>query len=100
VPERYKSPPLVEAIYEVYVRDCPGWSELSYKEIEEQARPRFDGRRDELEPVGVQVQLGPGKAIAHSVAPEARRVRLWSRDASEMFPVRADDVRVQHHEAI
>ena len=83
--DQYERPPLLEAIYEVYARDCPGWSELSYKEIEEQLRARFDGRREELEPVGVQVLVGPGKAISHSVAPEAHRVRLWTKDGGEMF---------------
>jgi uncharacterized protein (TIGR04255 family) len=85
VPEPYKAPPLVEAIFEVYYRDSPGASELSFKELEDLLRKQFSGRREELEPRGVQFQLGPGKNVAHKVLSEEQRIRLWAEDGGEMF---------------
>lgn len=85
VPQPYDSPPIVEAVYEVFVQDSPGWSQLSLERIREKVKDQFGGSKDVLEPVGVQVQFGPGKTIAQTMTPEAPRHRLWSSDKSEMF---------------
>ncbi len=81
----YKRPPLVEAIYEVYIEDSPGWSQLSYGRIKDGLQSRFDGEPDVLEPIGFEVKLGPGKSVAQTTAYEAPRHRVWSRDRGEMF---------------
>jgi len=83
----YKTPPLVEAIFEAYFRKSPGWSELSYKRLEERLRARFDGKRDVVQSVGVEFQLGPeGQVIRQGRAPEVpRQQRIWTKDGGELF---------------
>lgn len=85
VPIHYDNPPLVEAIYEVQFRDSPGWSELSYKRLEERLAPRFDGRRDVLEAVGLQVQMAPdGKLVPAPTPSIPRKRRMWTKDEGEL----------------
>lgn len=83
----YKSPPLVEAIFEGYFRRSPGWSELSYKRLDERLRTRFDGKRDVVQSFGVELQLGPdGQVIGQGRAPEVpRQQRIWAKDGGELF---------------
>lgn len=84
---RYAAPPLVEAIYEVYFADGPGWSQLSYKRLEDKFAPRFSGPRDNApNPVGVRFQVGPDGLVATGPAPTPPlQRRMWRDDRSELF---------------
>lgn len=83
----YQSPPLVEAIFEAYFRDAPGWSELSWERLDKSLRPRFDGKRDVVQTMGLELQFGPqGQVIKHGRAPEVpRQQRVWAKDDGELF---------------
>lgn len=83
----YKTPPLVEAIFEAYFRRSPGWSELSYKRLEERLRDRFDGKRDVVQSFGIEFQFGrDGQVVRQGQAPEApRQQRIWAKDGGELF---------------
>ncbi|MFL5347547.1 MAG: TIGR04255 family protein [Hyalangium sp.] len=81
--QRYHRPPLVEATYEVFVRDAPGWSQLSEQQLEQNLKASFSGQRETLEPVGVDILLGP-RGVSHSPVQGAKRVRLWSEDKGSL----------------
>src|SRR6266705_3249981 len=77
--------PLVEAIYEVYAADSPGWSELSYRRLAERFAERFRGKRDVFEPAGAEIELRPGQPIAPRWIGEPVRHRMWTADDGEMI---------------
>lgn len=77
----------MEAIYEAYFRDGPGWSELSYSRTEQKVADRFDGRRDEAPPpMGVELRFGPSGELATGLVPKPpRQLRAWRSDGGELF---------------
>lgn len=84
---KYRSPPLVEAVYEVYAgpsKASPGALEA----VEAALRDAYSGQREVLKPVGFQLQVGPGLAL-HGFHREQHpeRTRLWapSRDRMVQF---------------
>jgi uncharacterized protein (TIGR04255 family) len=85
VATRYLQPPVIEAIYEAHFADAPGWSDLSYKKIEDLFRSRFGGQREEQRPVQFEISFGPGPTPQPTVVNEAHRVRLWTRDRGELI---------------
>jgi uncharacterized protein (TIGR04255 family) len=81
--DRYAHPPLIEAIYELYPLDAPGWSELSYSRLASRFRDAFDGEKDVLEGVGVQFTAGQISSPTAFVQPP--RHRIWTKGRGEMF---------------
>jgi uncharacterized protein (TIGR04255 family) len=84
VATRYRQPPVIEAIYEAHFTDAPGWSDLSYKQIEDSFRSRFGGQREEQRPVQLQIALSPGPAPLPTIVSEPPRIRLWTPDRGEL----------------
>ena len=85
VATRYRQPPVIEAIYEAQFADAPGWSDLSYKKIEDLFRNSFSGQREEQRPVQFQIAFGPGPTPQPTVVNEAHRIRLWTPDRGELI---------------
>ncbi len=80
----YRNPPLVEAIYEVFVQDAPGWSQLSAAHLEQSLSASYSGQREVLESVNLDIHLGPTGKPDSTVAPQASRIRLWTADRSSL----------------
>jgi len=84
-PSASPKPPLVEAVFEVFVDPSAWGGERSYDEVEQRVRLRLTGKRDQLVPFALQVQLAPGKVPELSHLAEPPRRRIWSEDGAEMF---------------
>ena len=75
---RYRTPPLVEAVFEVFAAPSQ-WPEEAPGSIESAFRETYSGKRDVLQPFGLHFQMGPGlssKGLKREQEPE--RVRLWT----------------------
>jgi uncharacterized protein (TIGR04255 family) len=83
VPHLYQHPPLVEAVYEVFLEDAPGWSELSAQHLEHKLTTSFSGKREVLNPVGLEIMMGP-QGVSHGAIQGAPRVRLWTADSGSL----------------
>ena len=59
---RYKTAPLMEALFELH---CEGavWDTSVRERLEAHFRPDFSGKRDVMQPVGLEVQFGPAATI-------------------------------------
>lgn len=86
VPARYETPPLKEAIFELFVKNHPGWSELSYTRLDGQFGTMYDGPRDEVAQHGFKVQFGPRGQISQGLESLQGpvRVRRWNADKSRL----------------
>lgn len=81
---RYRTPPLVEAVFEVFATPTR-WPEEGARSVESAFTPTFSGKREILRPVGLQLQMGPGLALKGLVQePEPERIRLWTPDGGRM----------------
>ena len=81
---QYLHPPLMEAIYEVFVQDAPNWSVNSARELERKVSQSFGGEREEVKSVNLDIHLGPSGKPSTTVAPDAPRIRLWKQDKSSL----------------
>ncbi len=81
---RYRKPPLVEAVFEVFAVPTK-WSEETPEIIETAFREVYSGKREVLKPVGLHFQMGPGLALQGlKTEQEPDRVRLWTPDGDRM----------------
>jgi uncharacterized protein (TIGR04255 family) len=81
---RYRNPPLVEAVFEVFAVPTR-WSEETQEIIEAAFREVYSGKREVLKPVGLHFQMGPGLALQGlKTEHEPDRVRLWTPDGDRM----------------
>jgi uncharacterized protein (TIGR04255 family) len=81
---RYLHPPLMEAIYEVFVKDAPGWSVESARGLENTLLPSFVGQREEVNLVNLNIHLGPTGQPSTVVAPDDLRTRLWNSNRTSL----------------
>ncbi len=82
----YPKPPLVEAVFELFVLGEGGdWTSETEARLEGALAKQFDGPRETVRPIGLQIQLGPGDPVARSMQSELARRRLWTSDRGEMF---------------
>ena len=82
----YPNPPLLEAVFELFVAgDGLDWSTETTGQIEGLLAEQFDGPRETIRPTGLQIQLSPEGVGAQSLQPEPDRRRLWTSDRGEMF---------------
>ena len=81
---RYRTPPLVEAVFEVFAAST-SWSEEANRYIESAFRDQYSGKREVLQPFGLHFQMGPGLALQGlKREQEPERVRLWTPDGGRM----------------
>ena len=81
---RYETPPLAEAVFEVFASPT-AWSEEAQRSIESAFRDEYSGKREVLQPVGLQFQMGPGLALQGlKREQEPERVRLWTPGGDRM----------------
>jgi uncharacterized protein (TIGR04255 family) len=85
VAKAYAKPPLVEAVFEVFVEDPSPWNDQSQQRLEQELTEKFSGPRDTLQPSAVQIQIGPEQAFSQRVVPEPPRRRMWTPDRGELF---------------
>jgi uncharacterized protein (TIGR04255 family) len=82
----YPKPPLVEAIFELFVAgDGMDWSTEAAGLLEGVLARQFDGPRETILPAGLQIQLSPEGVVSQSMQPEPARRRLWTSDRGELF---------------
>lgn len=77
--------PLIEALFEFNPADAPGWSELSYKRLEEKFRSRFNGAREDVQPFSADFTIEPGGQVSQRSSILGKVRRLWSADKGELF---------------
>ncbi len=83
---RYPKPPLVEAVFELFVPGDGGdWTPETEARLESALAKQFDGPRETVRPPGFQIQLAPAGPVARSMQSELARRRLWTSDLGEMF---------------
>ena len=81
---RYRSPPLVEAVFEVFATPTH-WSEEAQRSIESAFREAYSGKQEVLQPFGLHFQMGPGLALKGlKTEQEPERVRLWTPGGDRM----------------
>ena len=82
---RYRKPPLVEAVFEVFAVPTR-WSDEAQQAIESAFRDVYSGKREEMQPVGLHFQIGPGLALQGlKTEQQPGRVRLWTPDGDRML---------------
>ena len=81
---RYRSSPLVEAVFEVFAVPTQ-WSEETQQAIETAFRGEYSGKREVLKPMELHFQMGPGLALrGFNTEHEPDRLRLWTPDSDRM----------------
>lgn len=91
-PPVYDAPPLVEALFELFVVDAR-WSKKSAQKLARAfAAKRFSGEQDDVRQLGLQVQFGPGNVIAPmaTVHPGGVRKRCWTPEKDALVQFGAD----------
>ena len=84
--EKLKSPPLIEALCEFrFTPDSP-WDWTLPGRLYDQIQEEFH-ERSQVEGVGVQIQLGPGKPPASQIIKGPDRVQMKRTDGSAMVQV-------------
>lgn len=73
----YLSPPLVEAVFELFIEPASAlWSNATFERAREQFSD-FSGQEESLEPYDVTMQVGPGRNFSHGVQSGPHRIRRW-----------------------
>lgn len=82
---KYASPPLIEAVFEVYFVEPIEWTEATQASIESVLRPDYVGLREALRPVGMVFEMGPEMQLRGlQRREEPSRIRLWTPDKGHM----------------
>ena len=87
----YTRPPIVEAVFEVFVEPSTVWNSASGSSLVQDFSSLFPGRAESFEPSKLEVRVGvDGSLTSDGPQKGARRHRLWSSDGSQVVQFGAD----------